>query len=77
MKKVVILVLCLGISTVAFGAGKSKCKKKYTEVSCAEVEGAKRKSFCWKGKVSDEKKSKICMKEKKKRKYKKTSKKGS
>jgi len=77
MKRTIILLLCLGISSFAFGANKSKCKKNYKEVSCMEIEGAKRKSFCWKGKLADKKKDKICKSEKKKRKYKKSAKKGS
>jgi hypothetical protein len=68
------LALSLLASSAAFAGPKSKCKKKYTEVSCAEVEGAKREYFCWKGKLADEKRDKICKSEKKKRKHKKSTK---
>ncbi len=75
MPKAVILALCLLISSASFAGTRSKCKKKYTKVSCAEVEGAKRQQFCWKGKLADEKKEKICKTKKKKRKAKKITKK--
>lgn len=77
MKKITVLAACLLLSTASFAGSKSKCKKKYTEVSCSKIEDAKREHFCWKGKLSEKKKTKICTTEKKKRKHKKMVKKRS
>lgn len=71
MKKMTILTTCLLLSAASYAGPKSNCKKKYTKVSCSKIEGAKRTHFCWKGKLSEENKAKICTTEKKKRRLKK------
>lgn len=60
MSKATLLTFCLLMSSLAFAGPKGNCSKKQTEVSCNGVKGAKRDSFCWKGKVADAKKIKIC-----------------
>lgn len=75
MKKMAALALCLLMSGATFAGGKHKCKKKHTQVSCADIEGAKREYFCAKGKVSAEKTAKRCKTEMKKGKAKKIAKK--
>ena len=71
MNKPALIALCLLVSFISFGAPKGKCKKSLKEVSCAKVEGSKREFFCAKkGKVSEDKKQKMC-KTKKKNKSKK------
>lgn len=67
MKKITVVALCFLISSISFAGTKTNCKKKYREVSCSEVESAKRESFCWKGKLPEAKKVKICTSEKRKK----------
>lgn len=71
MNKVIILLVCLGISTSVWSDGKTKCKKNYQEVSCSEVEGAKREYFCAKGSVKEKKIIKACKAQSRKKKAKK------
>lgn len=60
MKKFLILI-CLALFPAAgYSQGKKSCRDGFEQVSCSEVKGAKRKNFCWKGKLTEEKKSKFC-----------------
>ena len=70
MKAIAIVVMCLMLSvSVMAEAKKMKCDKKgYASVSCDGIAEAKRSEFCWKGKISDKKKEKICKTEKKEKK---------
>lgn len=67
MSKFLIIVLALGVSSGVMAETKKVCGK-YTAISCSDVDGAKRSHFCWKkGEPSAEKKNRICMKERRKK----------
>jgi hypothetical protein len=71
MNKILLLAISLLLSTASFSAEKEyKCRKKYSKISCSEIKDAKRESFCWKGKITDKKKDKICKKAKNKKRLK-------
>ncbi len=70
-KLIIASVLFSGLTFAAHA--KNECGKKHTSISCEGIEGAKRESFCWKGKLSDKRKVKICSKAKKNKKAKKKS----
>lgn len=74
---IVVLALVFTISAEAKMKAAKGCKKGYSKISCEEVEDAKRAFFCLKdGKeFNEEKKTKICKTERKKRKMKKNAKK--
>jgi hypothetical protein len=74
MKKVVVLVACFLLSVASYAGTSSKCKKNYVKVSCSGIEKAKVNSFCWKGKLTEKKKIKICSAKKKIRKNKRMTK---
>ena len=76
MTKIMTLTLLLLLTSSASFAG-AKCKKGIFEISCAGVAGAKKKSFCSKRKLTEEKKNRICKTMNKKRKLKKKSNKAS
>lgn len=75
MKVVALTVFSILLSYSTFAAPKKRCGKKYNEVLCNEVAGAKRVGFCWKGQINEEKKERYC-KTAPKRKAKKAVKKG-
>lgn len=65
MGKILITALLVSLSSMVFAAkpNKSNCGKKRMEVSCAQVQGAKREFFCAKKAPSEELKSKRCLQE--------------
>ncbi len=63
MKKIALISGLLFLGT-AFSGEKQVCKKGHQSVSCKDVKGKKRDMFCWKGKVSEKKKAKLCKSEK-------------
>ena len=66
MKKLVIVIACLMLSSVAFSKTKPNCPKKgMIEVSCADIEGAQRDFICVKGELKEGKKDTMCKTEKK------------
>lgn len=66
MKLTILLSFLFFIVTGSHAATGAQCKKGAKKQSCAKVEGAVRKSFCWKGELSKKKKQKLCTIEKKK-----------
>ena len=71
MRKLLMLMAVLSLVPMAQAKG-LKCKSPYTKISCEGVTDAKRSAFCYKGSVSEDKKLKVCQKEKEKRKRKKS-----
>lgn len=62
MKKISVACLVLLITNTACAKPKFKCRNNATPVSCEGVEGAKRKGFCWKGDLAEDKKVRFCKK---------------
>ena len=66
MSRFIVLITALAIPSFypAELSAKAKCKKDYVEVSCKEVDEAKREFLCWsaekKGELTDELKTKKC-----------------
>jgi hypothetical protein len=68
MFKILLILLCIFSTITSFSATKKrKCKKNYSRISCTDLKEAKRNSFCFKGKITDSKRLKICKKTPKKR----------
>jgi len=65
--KSIFLIIAMGMLTVNANAeSKMQCKKGTTLFSCAAVKGATVEGFCWKkGKLTEKKISKICLKKSK------------
>jgi hypothetical protein len=70
MRKLLILTVFMTLTSTAFAKDKPNCRPKYKEVSCADIEGAKRKFFCSRKEASEKRIKKVCMTEKKMRKKK-------
>jgi len=70
MKKMSLILITLLMSTVVNAKTVKTCKKSLKYISCEKVEKSQRDGFCWKGKLAETKKEKICT-SKPKRKHKK------
>jgi hypothetical protein len=66
MKLTLLLSFLIFMATASHAGPGAQCKSGAKKQSCENVEGAVRKSFCWKGELSKKKKEKICTVEKKK-----------
>lgn len=60
MRKFLILICFALFPAVGSSKEKKSCRDGFELISCSEVKGSKRKHFCWKGEMTNEKKNKFC-----------------